>query len=109
MRLIVKFPTRNQQIVVLLAVLLSILLFENSFIPAANCFVLPTARRVSWTQRVKGNQGIFARYSSVVPNNGGSDEKDERRQQLQDLPGPEDTSEENIRSLFALFNNALAT
>jgi hypothetical protein len=34
---------------------------------------------------------------------------EEKRQGIEDLPGPEDTTEENIRSLFALFNNALAT
>jgi hypothetical protein len=42
-------------------------------------------------------------------NNNPSGDDQFQQQGLGALPGPEDTDEENIRSLFALFNNALAT
>ena len=42
-------------------------------------------------------------------NSGDDPQMHQRNSSIEDLPGPEDTSEENIRSLFALFNNALAT
>jgi hypothetical protein len=42
-------------------------------------------------------------------NNDPSGDDQLHQQGLGALPGPEDTNEENIRSLFALFNNALAT
>lgn len=50
----------------------------------------------------------FATIARQFPGDRG-EEEEPNLPRIEDLPGPEDTTEEKIRSLFVLFNNALAT
>jgi hypothetical protein len=80
-------------------------LVSQNNLPMGSSFVMPTPaiRRIVSSNIVLDRTPTIL-YSSSVPGSDGQASGVEG-----DHPGPADITEENIRSLFALFNNALAT
>ncbi|KAG7344368.1 calcium/calmodulin dependent protein kinase II association-domain containing protein [Nitzschia inconspicua] len=77
---------------------------SQGIIPCVGAFVQFSRSHHRTLHRSPSDSTLYE--SSNNNKNGGDEVKNSR---LDVVPGPEDTTEQNIRSLFVLFNNALAT
>jgi hypothetical protein len=99
---------RSQRSFSFFSVLFSIVLLYSSIL-CVHAFVQTSIVPCQRAARLWPQRRQITSTKLFEANDCSKGDEHSQQQGLGALPGPEDTNEENIRSLFALFNNALAT